>query len=77
MSKSCRLASLAKGESGAILRCSCGQIHLHLGQVTLRLDESAFEDLAMLTQTAMGSLSAMQTAQRTQFRVLHNEAYSG
>lgn len=78
MSKSsCKLTPLAQTQDAAVMHCSCGHIHLHMGQVTLRLDESAFMDVAMLTQTAAAALHTIKESARPEFRVLHNEAYSG
>ena len=47
MTSSCKKTPLSSHGSFTVERCSCGTIHLHIGALTLRIEPSALEQLAV------------------------------
>lgn len=43
---------LAKKDGMAVERCACGTLHLHIGQLSLRLSKDAFETLREVLEEA-------------------------
>ncbi|WP_157268059.1 hypothetical protein [Azohydromonas aeria] len=55
----CAPRTLARAGVGKVLHCAdCGQVHLQLGPVTLRLTVEAFAEMAGLVQSAGRALRA-------------------
>ena len=53
MDASCGRTTLAKSGNVQVERCSCGQINLHLGSMSLRLDQDTVERLTSTLAVAM------------------------
>lgn len=48
----CRIQPLAENEMVKIERCSCGQIHVHIGSISLRVNPRVLDQIASATATA-------------------------
>ncbi|MBL8636513.1 MAG: hypothetical protein JNM40_25040 [Myxococcales bacterium] len=56
-SKTCRHQTLAHSRFAQVQRClDCGCISLHVGSITMRLDENALEGLSELLSEAVSTL---------------------
>lgn len=54
------LETLVSTQSVVVQRCSCGAMHLHLGNVTLHVDEREFAHITAALQAAMAQARARQ-----------------
>lgn len=52
----CHQTLLAQGSCSQLTRCSCGHVHLALGPVTVRLEESALLELFGLLRQGVQAL---------------------
>ncbi|MGE0325336.1 MAG: hypothetical protein AB7S68_23625 [Polyangiaceae bacterium] len=63
----CHHSRLAQGELAALDACECGTLHLHLGAITLRLNEDALNELVGTLGYALAQLRARESrASRTE-----------
>jgi len=53
----CRRRRLAERASFSVDECDCGAIHLTIGYITLRLDPSAYREVAALMSEALEHLN--------------------
>lgn len=56
MRRACGTETLASSGAGRVDLCSCGQLHVHLGNITLRLDGDelrAFEELLRTSRNVL------------------------
>ncbi|TQK10662.1 hypothetical protein [Herbaspirillum sp. SJZ107] len=59
---SCNCIVLSAGPAGQVLACpECGTIHLHLSQLTLRLDPDGFSELSVIVAKAQHLLDEART----------------
>ncbi|ACY14147.1 hypothetical protein [Haliangium ochraceum] len=62
-SKTCHHETLARNKVAHVQRCGhCGAVSIHLGPMTVRLDDSALDALAAVTAEASGTLHARSFA---------------
>ncbi len=52
----CRHRALARGRGIAVSSCSCGHVHLTLGDLTLRVKPAQLEEIAATLGRAVDSL---------------------
>ena len=60
----CHHTRLAQGDLAAIDSCECGTLHLHLGALTLRLNEDALNELVGTLGYALAQLRAREHQSR-------------
>jgi hypothetical protein len=56
----CRRETIAKGPGSAVERCTCGSIHLTIGAMTVRLQESDFAHVATTVTKAGARLAGVE-----------------
>jgi hypothetical protein len=57
-SEKCERRRLAARASFAVDECDCGSVHLTIGYVTIRLDPSAYSEMALAIAEALDHLLA-------------------
>jgi len=70
--KPCTHEYLANNESGKVLICrECGVVHLHLHNMSLRLDEQQFASFAALMNQAARNAANNAVAKRPTLSLVH------
>ncbi len=62
--KRCSQQLVARGRGCMVSRCSCGNIHLNLGALTLRLDRDELAELARTLGQAVDAMECESAAPR-------------
>ncbi|MGA9523060.1 MAG: hypothetical protein WBV82_16445 [Myxococcaceae bacterium] len=71
MDNECWRVRVAEGPVGWVEQCSCGVLHVTVGPVSLRLEQSAAEALALMLRD--GVAVTARTTRAPKLRVIHGE----